>query len=65
MAVFGYGRVPTAEQAADDQRLGIERGDYRVEYWFADTVSGKAHAAQRKQFSDMLTKLRKKETVVV
>jgi DNA invertase Pin-like site-specific DNA recombinase len=36
-----------------------------VEYWFADTVSGKAHAAQRKQFSDMLTKLRKKDTVVV
>ena len=38
---------------------------YGVEYWFADTVSGKAHAAQRKQFSDMLTKLRKKDTVVV
>jgi len=65
MAVFGYGRVSTAEQAADNQRLEIERAGYAVEYWFADTVSGKAHAPQRKQFSDMLAKLRKKDTVVV
>ena len=65
MAVFGYGRVSTAEQTADNQRLEIERNGYAVEYWFADTVSGKAHAAQRKQFSDMLTKLRKKDTIVV
>jgi putative DNA-invertase from lambdoid prophage Rac len=65
MAVFGYGRVSTAEQTADNQRLEIERAGYTVEYWFADMVSGKAHAAQRKQFSDMLTKLRKKDTVVV
>jgi putative DNA-invertase from lambdoid prophage Rac len=65
MAVFGYGRVSTAEQTADNQRLEIDRAGYAVEYWFADTVSGKAHAAQRKHFSDMLTKLRKKDTVVV
>jgi putative DNA-invertase from lambdoid prophage Rac len=65
MAVFGYGRVSTAEQTADNQRLEIERAGYAVEYWFADTVSGKAHAAQRNQFSDMLGKLRKKDTVVV
>jgi len=65
MAVFGYGRVSTAEQTADNQRIEIERAGYAVEYWFADTVSGKAHAAQRNQFSDMLGKLRKKDTVVV
>lgn len=65
MAVFGYGRVSTAEQIADNQRLEIERAGYAVEYWFADIVSGKAHAAQRKQFSDMLMKLRKKDTIVV
>lgn len=65
MAVFGYGRVSTAEQTADNQRLEVERAGYTVEYWFADTVSGKAHAAQRKQFSDMLAKLRKNDTVVV
>ncbi|GAA5012402.1 recombinase family protein [Massilia kyonggiensis] len=65
MAVFGYGRVSTTEQTADNQRIEIERAGYVVEYWFADTVSGKAHAAQRKQFGDMLTKLRKKDTLVV
>lgn len=65
MAVFGYGRVSTAEQTADNQRLEIERAGYAVEYWYADTVSGKAHATQRKQFGDMLAKLRKKDTVVV
>ena len=65
MAVFGYGRVSTAEQTADNQRLEIERAGYAVDYWFADTVSGKAHAAQRKHFGDMLAKLRKKDTVVV
>lgn len=65
MAVFGYGRVSTAEQTADDQRLEIERAGYAVEYWFADVVSGKAHASQRAQFSAMQAKLRKKDTVVV
>lgn len=65
MAVFGYGRVSTAEQTTDNQRLEIERAGYAVEYWFADTVSGKAHASQRIQFSDMLGKLRKKDTVIV
>lgn len=65
MAVFGYGRVSTAEQTVDNQRLEIEHAGYVIEYWFLDTVSGKAHAAQRKQFSEMLTKLRKKDTVVV
>lgn len=65
MAVFGYGRVSTAEQTADNQRLEIERAGYAVEYWYADTISGKAHAAQRKQFGDMTAKLRKKDTVVV
>ncbi|MGO4478049.1 recombinase family protein [Massilia sp. 2TAF26] len=65
MAVFGYGRVSTAEQTADNQRLEIERAGYVVEYWFADTVSGKAHAAQRQHFSDMLAKLRKNDKLVV
>lgn len=65
MAVFGYGRVSTVEQTADNQRLEIERAGYAVEYWFADVVSGKAHASQRPQFKDMQGKLRKKDTVVV
>ena len=65
MAVFGYGRVSTAEQSTDNQRLEIERAGYAVEYWYADTVSGKAHAAQRKQFGVLLGKLRARDTVVV
>lgn len=65
MAIFGYGRVSTAEQTSDNQRFEIERAGYAVEYWFADTVSGKAHAAQRKQFSLLLGKLRARDTVVV
>jgi putative DNA-invertase from lambdoid prophage Rac len=65
MAVFGYGRVSTAEQTADNQRLEIEQAGYAVEYWYSDIISGKAHAAQRKHFGDMAAKLRKKDTVVV
>jgi putative DNA-invertase from lambdoid prophage Rac len=65
MSVFGYGRVSTADQRADNQRLEIERAGYAVEYWFADTVSGKAHAAQRKEFGKMLEKFRSKDTLVV
>jgi putative DNA-invertase from lambdoid prophage Rac len=65
MAVFGYGRVSTAEQTTDNQRLEIERAGYSVEYWCADTVSGKAHAAQRKQFGVLLGKLRARDIVVV
>ena len=65
MAIFGYGRVSTAEQTTDNQRLEIERAGYAVEYWYADTVSGKAHAAQRKQFDVLLGKLRVRDTVVV
>jgi putative DNA-invertase from lambdoid prophage Rac len=65
MAVFGYGRVSTAEQTADNQRREIESAGYAVEYWHADTVSGKAHAAQRKQFGTLLGKLRARDTLVV
>jgi len=65
MAVFGYGRVSTLDQTAENQRLEIERAGYAVEYWYADTISGKAHAAQRSQFGVMLSKLRKKDMLVV
>lgn len=65
MAIFGYGRVSTADQTAENQRMEIERAGYTVEYWFADTVSGKAHAAQRQQFSVLLGKLRAKDVLVV
>lgn len=59
MAISGYGRVSTAEQTAENLRLEIVAADHTVEYWFADTLSGKAHVTQRKQFNLMLDKLRK------
>ena len=65
MAIFGYGRVSTTEQTTDNQRLEIERAGYAVEYWYSDTVSGKAHAAQRTQFGTLLGKLRARDTIVV
>jgi putative DNA-invertase from lambdoid prophage Rac len=65
MAIFGYGRVSTADQTNDNQKREIEQAGYAVEYWFADTVSGKAHAAQRKEFGALIGKLRAGDVLVV
>jgi putative DNA-invertase from lambdoid prophage Rac len=66
MATFGYGRVSTQDQTTDNQRLEIERAGYTIDYWFADEgVSGAVLAAQRRQFGDMLTKIREGESLVV
>jgi DNA invertase Pin-like site-specific DNA recombinase len=66
MAVFGYGRVSTNEQTADNQRIEIEKAGYTIDYWFADEgVSGAVLAAQRAQFRDMLTRIRNGESLVV
>jgi len=65
VAIFGYGRVSTADQTTDNQRLEIESAGYLVEYWYADIVSGKAHATQRKQFGILLGKLRARDALVV
>jgi DNA invertase Pin-like site-specific DNA recombinase len=65
MAIFGYARVSTTEQTNENQRLELERAGYLVEYWFADTTSGAAHATQRAQFGKLFDKLRKGDTLVV
>jgi DNA invertase Pin-like site-specific DNA recombinase len=65
MAIFGYARVSTTEQTNENQRLELERAGYLVEYWFADTTSGAAHATQRSQFRKLFDKLRKGDTLVV
>lgn len=67
-ATFGYGRVSTAQQTTDNQRLELGRAGYQIEadYWFADEgISGKVAASQRPAFSLMLTQIRKGETLVV
>ena len=65
MAIFAYGRVSTKEQTADNQRLEIEQAGHVVDYWFADTISGKTSASQRPQFSALLAQIRSGETLVV
>lgn len=65
MATFAYGRVSTKEQTADNQRLEIEVSGHQVDYWFADTISGKISASQRPQFAALLAQIRNGETLVV
>lgn len=65
MATFGYGRVSTSEQRADNQRLEIEQAGFQLDYWHADTISGAAHATQRAEFARLIDKLRKDDVLVV
>lgn len=65
MATFAYGRVSTTEQSADNQRIEIEAAGHLVDYWFADTISGKTSATQRPQFAALLGQIRNGETLVV
>jgi putative DNA-invertase from lambdoid prophage Rac len=65
MATFGYGRVSTKDQMAENQRLEIEAARYKVDYFFSDTLSGKTSASQRLQFIELMKKIREGETLVV
>jgi DNA invertase Pin-like site-specific DNA recombinase len=65
MATFGYGRVSTSQQETENQRLEIEQAGWQIDFWFADVVSGKVPAMQRKAFSELLGKIREGETLVV
>lgn len=65
MATFGYGRVSTSQQTHDNQRLEIENAGHKLDFWFADTISGKTHTGDRPQFQAMLGKIRDGETLIV
>ena len=65
MATFGYGRVSTREQDTENQRLELERAGFQIDFWFADSISGKVSATQRPQFKDLLAKIRDGEQLVV
>jgi DNA invertase Pin-like site-specific DNA recombinase len=65
MATFAYGRVSTKDQTTDNQRLEIENAGHKVDFWFADTISGKTSARQRPQFAKLLEQIRDGETLVV
>lgn len=65
---FGYGRVSTATQSTENQRVELAQAGYQIpdEFWFSDTgVSGKTCATQRPEFSNLLTRIRSGETLVV
>lgn len=68
MATFGYGRVSTNQQAAENQRLELEQAGHKIEpeFWYADEgISGKVAANQRPAFKRLLGQIRKGETLVV
>lgn len=65
MATFGYGRVSTLDQTAENQRQELESQGFALDYWFADTVSGGREAGKRAQFGVLLDRIRKGETLVV
>ncbi len=65
MATFAYGRVSTKEQTTENQRREIEGAGHVVDYWFADTISGKTSAGQRPQFAALLGQIRNGETLIV
>lgn len=68
MAVFGYGRVSTGQQTAENQRLELAQSGYEIEpdFWFADEgISGKVAASERPAFKRLLGQTRKGETLVV
>lgn len=66
MSVFGYGRVSTLHQTAENQKIELISAGFNIDYWFEDVgISGKTAAKQRKQFSLLLDKIRDGETLVV
>ncbi len=65
MATFAYGRVSTKEQTADNQKMEIEAAGHHVDYWYADTISGKTSASERPEFAALLAQIRNGETLVV
>lgn len=65
MATFAYGRVSTKEQTSDNQKMEIEAAGHQVDYWYADTISGKTSASERPEFDALLAQIRDGETLVV
>jgi len=65
MATFAYGRVSTSLQDTDNQRLELTNAGWVIDYWFADTISGKSASSQRPAFRELLTKIRDGETLLV
>lgn len=54
MHTFAYLRVSTAGQTTDNQLLEIQAAGYEPDHVYAETVSGRAPAAERVEFAKML-----------
>ena len=66
--IFGYGRVSTGQQTADNQFLELKAAGYPIEpnFWFADEgISGKVCARHRPAFNKLKSQIRHGETLVV
>lgn len=58
---FAYLRVSTAEQTVENQRQEIVAAGFTPRMVFADTISGKAAAAQRPEFAKLLDMIARTE----
>lgn len=67
MEVFGYGRVSTADQTTENQRLELATNGFQIapRRWYADTISGKVPARERPEFSKMLERMEAGDMLVV
>ena len=66
--IFGYGRVSTGQQTADNQFLELKAAGYPIkpDFWFADEgISGKVCARHRPAFTQLKSQIRHGETLVV
>lgn len=66
MATYGYGRVSKDSSTSENQKLAIEKDlKFPVDFWYEDhAVSGSTKTESRKNFSEMMSKLQKGDTVV-
>ena len=65
--IYGYGRVSTADQTTENQRLELEAMGHSLpaQRWFADTISGKVPALQRPQFAKMMDRMEAGDMLLV
>lgn len=64
MATFAYGRVSTSLEDKENQRLELASASDAIDFWFADTISGKSATSQSAAFKELLTKIRNGETLL-
>ncbi len=66
-ATFAYLRVSKNDDVMTtaNQRLELEQGGYRIDFWHEDTISGSTNAMGRPGFAAMLGRMRDGESLIV